>query len=68
MYPLWCWFEVADTGVAYRGQGRQMESAPIGVFAIDAGEGVVLIDSGANEEIVWDPDACPRYYTPSGTL
>jgi N-acyl homoserine lactone hydrolase len=64
MYPMWCGFEVADTGVAYRGQGGQMESAPIGVFAVDTGEGVVLVDSGANEEIVWDPDQCPLYYTP----
>jgi N-acyl homoserine lactone hydrolase len=64
IYPLWCGFEVADTGVAYRGQGGQMESCPIGVFAVDTDEGVVLVDSGANEELVWDPDECPRYYTP----
>ena len=64
LYPLWCGFEVADTGVALRGHEGQMESAPMGVFAIDTGDGVVLVDSGANEEIVWDPDDCPRYYYP----
>lgn len=64
LYPLYCGFEIADTGVAYRGQGGELESAPIGVFAVDTGEGVVLVDSGANEEVVWDPDECPRFYVP----
>jgi hypothetical protein len=38
-----------------------MEAAPIGVFAVDTGAGVVLVDSGANEELVWAPDQYPRY-------
>jgi N-acyl homoserine lactone hydrolase len=64
IYPLYCGFEIADTGVAMRGHEGQLESAPIGVFAVDTGEGVVLVDSGANEEVVWDPDECPRFYVP----
>jgi N-acyl homoserine lactone hydrolase len=64
VYPLYCGFEVADSGVAMRGHEGQLESSPIGVFAVDTGDGVVLVDSGANEEIVWNPDECPRYYYP----
>ena len=64
LYPLFCGFEVADSGVNLRGHEGQLESSPIGVFAVDTGAGVVLVDSGANEDIVWDPDQCPRYYYP----
>jgi N-acyl homoserine lactone hydrolase len=47
-----------------RGHGGELESAPIGVFAVETSQGVVLVDSGANEEVVWDPDECPKFYVP----
>jgi N-acyl homoserine lactone hydrolase len=63
LYPLFCGYEICDIGVSLRGHSGQLISAPIGVFLTETDTGYVLIDSGCNEEIIWDPDRCPVYYS-----
>jgi N-acyl homoserine lactone hydrolase len=63
MYPLFCGFEICDIGVSLRGHSGETFSAPMGAFLVETSTGYVLVDSGANEEIVWDPELCPIYYS-----
>jgi glyoxylase-like metal-dependent hydrolase (beta-lactamase superfamily II) len=62
LFALFCGFEVCDIGVSLRGLSGQMLAEPMGVFAVETDRGYVLIDSGANEETLWDPELCPRHY------
>src|SRR6476659_9947861 len=62
LYPLFCGFEICDIGVSLRGRSGFFFAAPIGAFLVETETGYVLVDSGANEEIIWDPDRCPVYY------
>jgi N-acyl homoserine lactone hydrolase len=63
LYPLFCGYEICDIGVSLRGHSGYLFSAPIGAFLVETDTGYVLVDSGANEEIIWDPDRCPVFYS-----
>jgi N-acyl homoserine lactone hydrolase len=65
LFPLFCGYEVCDIGVSLRGQSGYSLAEPMGVFLVETDAGFVLIDSGCNEEIVWDPERCPIYYSTS---
>jgi N-acyl homoserine lactone hydrolase len=65
LFPLFCGYEVCDIGVSLRGHTGHFISCPIGVFLVETDAGYVLIDSGCNEEIVWDPALCPVFYSSS---
>src|SRR5215217_6761647 len=62
LYPLFCGYEICDIGVSLRGRSGFLFAAPIGAFLVETETGYVLVDSGSNEEIIWDPERCPVYY------
>lgn len=65
LYPLFCGFEICDIGVSLLGRSGYLIAAPMGAFLVETETGYVLVDSGADEEIIWDPDRCPVYYSAS---
>jgi N-acyl homoserine lactone hydrolase len=65
LYPLFCGYELIDVSVSLRGQMGTTIAAPVGCFLVETDSGYVLIDSGSNEELIWDPLLCTRYYARS---
>jgi N-acyl homoserine lactone hydrolase len=67
LYVLLCGYELLEKTISTKGRGSRFVLAePISAYLLQTTSGYVLIDAGANSELVNDPKLRQIYYTGRG--
>lgn len=67
LYVLLCGFEIIPKTVSTRDRGdRFLMSEPISVYLLETTQGLILVDTGVNSELINDPELCYQYFTSKG--
>lgn len=66
---LLCGYEILKKSDSTRGNGeRFVFASPISAYLLDTSEGLILVDSGVNSQILADPALREAYYTGRGWI
>lgn len=69
LYIFLCGYEILRKSDSTRGRGeRFMFASPISAFLAETTQGLILIDSGVDADIIRDPALCQQYYTGRGWI